>query len=315
MPAVSLRPMNLGEVLDRTFSLYKGNFLLFFGVMAWPSVFAMGFALVNTILQSVAAKPQAGVVGVYMVAGLGGGFFLLMLAYWIAYTIALGATTFAVSDVYLGNNATIWGSFRKMRGRTWRLMRLMGWIGLQLMGVVILLAIAMPMLIAATPGSVGRGVGIVLVIIMIPVLIFLPIWIMLRNSVAVPALMLENLKAREASRRSVRLMKGNLGRAFLVVLLMVLVTYTVMFIFQGPFLVAAVFMSSHGQPNYLMMGLGSVLGAVGGALAAPLLMIGLVLLYYDIRVRKEAFDLQLLMGPPLENAAGDTPAAAAAPSI
>ena len=314
MPAVSLRPMNLGELLDRTFSLYKANFLLFFGVMAWPSVFAMGFALVNTILQSVAAKPQAGVVGVYMVAGLGGGFILLMMAYWIAYTIALGATTFAVSDVYLGNNATIWGSFRKMRGRTWRLMRLMGWIGLQLIGVFVAL-VAVISLAGFTMGAAGRIVGVVLMVIMIPVLIFLPIWIMLRNGVAVPALMLENLKAREASRRSVHLMKGNLGRAFLVVLLMVLVTYTVMFIFQGPFFVAAVFMSSHGQPSYWMMGLGSVLGAVGGALGAPLLMIGLVLLYYDIRVRKEAFDLQLLMGPPLENAAGDTPAAAAAPSI
>ena len=54
---------------------------------------------------------------------------------------------------------------------------------------------------------------------------------------------------------------------------------------------------------------------LGGALAAPLLMIGLVLLYYDIRIRKEAFDLQLLMGPPIENVSGDSPAAAAAPSV
>ena len=169
MPAVTLRPLNLGELLDRTFSLYKANFLLFFGVMAWPSVFAMGFALVNTILQSVVAKPQAGVAGVYMAAGLGSGFFLLMMAYWIAYTIALGATTFAVSDVYLGNNATIWGSFRKMKGRTWRLMRLMGWIGLQFMSVFVV-AVVVISLAGATLGAAGRVVGVVLVVIMIPVM-------------------------------------------------------------------------------------------------------------------------------------------------
>ncbi len=63
-----------------------------------------------------------------------------------------------------------------------------------------------------------------------------------------------------------------------------------------------------------MMGIGSITGALGGALAAPLIMIGLVLLYYDIRVRKEAFDLQLMMEPP-ENVGGESPAAAAAPSV
>jgi len=36
MAAIDLRPLSLGEILDRTFSLYRNNFLLFFGITAIP---------------------------------------------------------------------------------------------------------------------------------------------------------------------------------------------------------------------------------------------------------------------------------------
>ena len=314
MPATMLRPLSLGELLDRTFSLYKENFLLFFGVMVWPSLLAVAVGLLNTGLQSIAVRPAAGPSAQARFAMMGVGFIigivLLVLAYWVAYTFALGATTLAVSDVYLGNVATISGSFKKMKGRTWRLMRLMLWIGVQVMLVFVLLALGIGLVAA-----VGRVVGLVGMIILFPLLVFVPAWLMLRYSVSVPALMLENLRARQAARRSGQLVKGNFGRAFLLVLLMMIITYTLMAVFQGPFFIAAILTAEHGQPSVWLMGLSSVFGAVGGALAAPLLMIGLVLLYYDIRVRKEAFDLQLLMGPAIEPAAGNSPAAAAAPSI
>ena len=310
MPATMLRPLSLGELLDRAFSLYKQNFLLFFGIMMWPSLLAVAVGLLNTGMQTLVRRPATGVNVAVMGAGIGFGMILLGIAYWVAYTIALGATTLAVSDVYLGNAVTISASYKKMKGRTWGLMCVMGWVGLQVGAVVFLLVIAMVVLAAA-----GRVVGIVAVLILLPLVIGIPLWLSLRYSVAVPAMMLEKLGARGAASRSWQLTKGNLGRAFLVLLLMVIITYTVMAVFQGPFFVAAILTADHGQPTLWLMGLSTVMGGIGGALAAPLLMIGLVLLYYDIRVRKEAFDLQLLMGPPIENTAGESPAAAATPSI
>src|SRR5581483_8886698 len=310
MPATMLRPLSLGELLDRTFSLYKQNFLLFFGIMVWPSVLAVAVGLLNTGMQSLIRRPAAGVNVAVMGAGIGFGMMVLGLAYWVAYTLALGATTLAVSDVYLGNAVTISASYKKMKGRTWGLMCLMGWISLQVGAVVVLLAILMGVIAAA-----GRAIGAVAVLILLPLIIGVPLWLLLRYSAAVPAMMLEQLRARQAASRSGQLMKGNLGRAFLLLLLMVIITYTVMAVFQGPFFVAAVMTAQNGQPALWLMGLSTVMGGLGGALAAPLLMIGLVLLYYDIRIRKEAFDLQLLMGPPIENVSGDSPAAAAAPSV
>jgi hypothetical protein len=40
-----------------------------------------------------------------------------------------------------------------------------------------------------------------------------------------------------------------------------------------------------------------LVGFVGHTLVQPVLMIGLSLLYFDQRVRKEAFDLVMLLGP------------------
>lgn len=317
MPATMLRPLSLGELLDRTFSLYKQNFLLFFGIMVWPSLLAAAIGLVNVAIQSVVLRPTAGPVNGARIAmfgaGLGFGMVLLAIAYWVGYTIALGATTLAVSDVYLGNVTTISGSFKKMRGRTWGLMCLMGWIGLQVAVVMVVAVVAIGA--AGAVGAAGPMIAVVSMIVLVPGMIGFSLWLFLRYSVAVPSMMLESLRARQAARRSGQLMKGNFGRAFLLLLLVFIITYTVMAIFQGPFFVAGILTAQHGQASVWLMGLGSVLGALGGALAAPLIMIGLVLLYYDIRVRKEAFDLQLLMGPPIESVSGDSPAAAAAPSI
>ena len=39
METIDLRPLSLGELLDRTFSLYKKHFWLFVGIMAIPSAF------------------------------------------------------------------------------------------------------------------------------------------------------------------------------------------------------------------------------------------------------------------------------------
>ena len=51
-------------------------------------------------------------------------------------------------------------------------------------------------------------------------------------------------------------------------------------------------------------------GFIAGVLASPISNIAIALIYYDQRVRKEAFDLQLMV-----EAVGQQQAAAAAPPI
>ena len=41
----ALRPMTLGELLDRTFFLYRGHFLVFAGIVALPQLIVLALQL------------------------------------------------------------------------------------------------------------------------------------------------------------------------------------------------------------------------------------------------------------------------------
>ncbi|HEV2114501.1 MAG TPA: glycerophosphoryl diester phosphodiesterase membrane domain-containing protein [Terriglobales bacterium] len=318
MPGVVLQPLNLGELLDRMFSLYRKNFLLFFGIMLLPSLLAMASGILMAVFRSPLVVPTPGTqVNAALIGSAMGGFLVAIVAYWIVYAIALGASTFAVSDVYLGRTATIAASYRRIRGRIWRLFWLMFLVALRVFGIFLLVGIGFALVIPAV-GLRSPTVGLLAVLAMLvlfPVAFGLTIWLMLRYSVCIPSMVLEDVRTGQAIRRSVQLMKGNYLRCFLLLLLTVVITYVSLMIFQGPFYIAMLLSARHGQVAIWLMSLSSVFGGLGGALSAPLIMIGLVLLYYDIRVRKEAFDLQLMMS--LVDQAGAQPvsgAAAPAPS-
>ncbi|UCH36107.1 MAG: hypothetical protein JSV65_07055, partial [Armatimonadota bacterium] len=90
----TLRPMGLLEIIDQTFRLYRANFWLFFGIAA---IVYMPLAL----LQSASVETQ-------IIAGL------LTLP---AYLLVTGALTKAVSDRYMGDEATFGGSYRHIGRR------------------------------------------------------------------------------------------------------------------------------------------------------------------------------------------------------
>lgn len=322
MPALVLQPLNLGELLDRMFSLYRKNFLLFFGIMLLPSVLAMAAGVIMALFRSPLIAPRAGspvMIKTVAVTAIG-GFALVMVAYWIVYSVALGASTFAVGDVYLGRTATIAASYRRIRGRVGRLLWLVFLVFLRIFGIFVALSFAFGVLMVPLM-MLGRGVaagviGGLATVLLVFAAMALAIWLMLRYSIAIPSLVLEDVPAHQAIRRSVQLMKGNYLRCFLLLFLTVIIAYVSLIIFQGPFYVAILMTARHGQPAVWLLSLSSISGAIGQALSAPLIMIGLVLLYYDIRVRKEAFDLQLMMS--LVDQGGAQPASgtpAPAPSL
>ena len=86
------------------------------------------------------------------------------------------------------------------------------------------------------------------------------------------------------------------------VFLCAVIAYVGVIVFQGPFFVTMMFSMRGGAiPDWLGYTM-AISGAVGSAITGPILMIALVLCYYDTRIRKEAFDLQFMMAS-LESAA------------
>ncbi len=59
-PAYALRPLSLGEILDRSFAVYRGNFWLFAGIAALSSVVQLvANAVLLVIYRGIVPRPKA----------------------------------------------------------------------------------------------------------------------------------------------------------------------------------------------------------------------------------------------------------------
>ena len=329
MEIADLRPLSLGELLDRAFTIYRGNFWVLAGTMALPA--ALGIPLTFFVLRfdttlfanpvaPVAPSPQAilGFAALYLV-------FLFVTA--LVYALVAGAMTFAVSEAYLGRKATIAASYKSLRGKCWRLIGVALNVLLRLMGIAILVslvlggvglvllgatAVATRAVAAGTPPVVLGVVFAVMFLLLYLLILATMVYLSLRYAVAIPALALENLGVLASIRRSVRLTKGRRGHVFVAMLLAFIISMVGSMVFYVPFYIPSMIMMArdHAVPAWLSL-LSAVFAALGSSVTSPIFMIVLVLCYYDTRVRKEAFDLQFMMAS-LDNspaAAGTVPSA------
>lgn len=305
-PIPDLRPLSLSELLDRTFTYYRRNFWLFVGIMAIPQLFVVAMSILFEEIQHLgrSAAPAAWDVdwlAPQMIIGIAVGVILFLTIFSIVYLFAQGATALALSEVHLGRTPTIRGSYQEMKRHLWRIFLLVNVICLRLLGVGMLLIVGIAVIAAgaglASSSALAGALVILLGVLAILASIVLLFLLGLRYSLSTPALLLENLKAGEAIRRSVFLARGNLGRIFLMSFLMSMVSWTASAICAGPFMLLETVLAikSKGVIPMWVSVPGNVAAGVGRALGAPLLMIGLALIYYDARVRKEGFDLQHML--------------------
>jgi hypothetical protein len=292
-----LRPLTLGELLDRAFLLYRRNFWLFAGIMLFPSCLIIPIRFFILRNRGVPFPWNAPSPQTHDLAYTFGFLFV----YWIVYAVAEAATINAVADAYLGRRSTIRGAYGKIRGRVWRAIGVT--LNVYILTLLLIFLFALLALIAGiafaavmNQGSVSAKPPVALVPISLAVGGFgIGLLFSARYTLSLPAVLLEDIKWRAAIRRSVQLSRGCRGQIFVAILLGIVVSYAAAVMFQGPFYVGIAVMGIKGHlPNWLIFGI-SVSGTLGGAIASPLLMIALVLCYYDLRIRKEGFDLRHMM--------------------
>jgi uncharacterized membrane protein len=114
----------------------------------------------------------------------------------------------------------------------------------------------------------------------------------IRNSLAIPAAVMENLTVRAAMRRSKVLVAGRKGRIFLLGLLMIAL-YMVAGVLQMPF--ALLILHSRSAEQVLVQVISLLVAFLCSSLIGPVAAIALCLFYIDERVRREAFDIEFLM--------------------
>jgi hypothetical protein len=268
MAALDLRPLSLGELLDRTFFLYRRNFPLFVGIAVIPYslFFVMNLASALMPIYVRSAGPRDFSSPGFLTAAVGGGLFALLAVFagFVAFLFSVGATVYAVSELYMGRRISIRESFGRVRGKTWTIFGVLFLSGLILLGGFLALVI---------PG----------------------IYLMCRVCVATPAALLEDLGASDSIRRSFELTRDFAGRAFMIYLVSFSMAWALAAVFQMPFALLITLNGRHSPLFVLWTVLMQVGNFLASALVAPVSTIGFALFYYDLRVRKEAFDLQMMM--------------------
>jgi hypothetical protein len=270
MTALDLRPLSLGELLDRTFFLYRRHFLLFTGIAAIPYSLFFVVNLASTLISRISATgarfPGQPSPAAFGLAAAGGGILALIviLAGFIAYLFSIGASVFAVSEIYAGHQTSIGASLNRVRGHAGTVFGVLFLSGLIVMGGFILLVI--------------------------PAFYFA-----CRICVATAAALLEDIGPADAIRRSFELTKDFAGRAFLIYLLAFAMAFAVVGVLQFPFGILIAVYAKQPQLVTILTLLTQVGSFIGNVLVAPVSTIAFALFYYDLRVRKEAFDLQMML--------------------
>jgi len=293
----TLRPMSISQLLDRTFHLYRNNFLLFAGIAALPPAMLVVAQLAVLILQqTMSGLSETATLVVGCSAALSALVFLLV--YMLGTALATGATVHAVSCVHLGNPVTIVESYRAVRPLTWRilgvslLISLMVGAALMVVYFVVIIPVFMGAALMKSSGPAGMIVGCAIAVPLLIVGIGLAAFLNCRYSLAVPACVLEKLGVMACLQRSVFLSKKALWRIFLIFVLTLILAISIELALSIPNYIAVGF---RGVPSLPFQIWGIIAGFLSKAIAVPIGTIALSLVYFDQRVRKEAFDLQLMM--------------------
>ena len=318
----NLRPLTLGEILDRTAQLYRSNFLLFAGIYAVYS----GVVLVVNLLQ---IGLNTWVIGSHPAIGLRLLSVALSLVYLLLIFIFAGAVTAAINRavawVHLGEPATIRGAYKSIMPHLGRYLWLQTIVAFIIGAPFVIFCVIAGVVIAFIPGIFSGQpisnnpqsmllVGIVFgvfVLVMIPWVVY-AILMGLRYSLAVPACVVENIKARMAIRRSIELSKGARGRIFLLGLIVVIIGSGLGIFTQGFFVLAAIKHPGHMLPAW-MQASQQICGFFTNTFLGPIFAAGITLFYYDQRVRKEGYDIEWMMqaaGLTVPAQAAELPAAA-----
>lgn len=290
MADVTLRPMTLGQVLDTTFSLYKRNFWLFAGITALPFLLVLLFQIVVAATGSpFAGTGRSTAISPDLLGRMAAGVTIGVTIYLVILGYTQAATIFAVSDLYLARSATVRGSFSKVGAKILRIM---------LIFLIAIIAVVVGILVFSL------AVGIMVAIFKSPLLIFplflgmgvLALIVLCRLALWIPTAMLENAGAVSSFQRSLHLTQGYALQIFLIYLLVGVLTYAAILIFQAPFLAMAAKAAAARQALPFGIAVLQDLGAfVSNVLVGPIGTIAISLMYYNLRVRKEAFDIQHLM--------------------
>src|SRR5258708_10179540 len=101
MPNGQIRPLDFGELLDQSFTLYRRHFALLYTISVVPGLLISPLAIL--LREPHGVVPTAANFGSYMLRLYG-----WLLVYSLGGFFSIAAAVYAVSQISLGRKTTVW---------------------------------------------------------------------------------------------------------------------------------------------------------------------------------------------------------------
>ena len=207
------------------------------------------------LLMKAGMRGSTGSPGASIATILSEVLFILLWAS-VALPIATGAGTYAISERYLGHEVTIGQALRHVLKTLW---------GLSIAQLLVSLWVFIGFLLFIVPGILWS----------------------LSYSLVVPVVLIEGRKAAAGLKRSWELVKGNRGKVFAVLVVVSALQWLLGF---GVGSLSKLLDLQSGSGSFVRPAFENITSIF----LTPLGIIADILLYYDFRIRKEGFDLEML---------------------
>lgn len=277
--AQNLRPLSIAELFDRSFRLYRQNFGTFLGIVALTQLPLFAFQLVLLMTQGATTADLAEFSDL-----LEGPVSFLAIWHILVSTlftqIGAAALTQAISDNYLGRKVSTLSAFRRI-GRSWLTL-----IFALIVAGLVIGATAVPFILMLFIPCIGQIVGFAGAI----AVMFMGIVL---TSLVTPVVVLEKKSAGKATRRAWELAKKRMG--WILGYLFLLGLFSSLAIDGPTFLLQSLFDSFVGSTNLMTQSIVQQTGnLLFSALFLPIELTAITLMYFDLRIRFEGFDLLVL---------------------
>ena len=254
-----LRPLSVGEMLDAGFRLFRARFGTLVACVVVPVV---PLTILGTIIIASTDPDAFDVNATSTDSGAAlAGFLISIFLQSAGAALAVAACFKAISAAYLGERTSFGDSLAYALRRF------------------------IPLMVAY----------IVIVIITIPgfILLLIPgIWLTIKLCMAFPAVIFERAGPFRSIGRSWKLTKNNWWRVFGTLVVVFLIAMVVNFALAAVLGIVAAGSDSISEVAYAV--LNTIITLLTYMLTYPLWAAVMTVIYYDLRVRNEGFDLQLL---------------------
>ena len=270
----SLQPMSFTDILDGMFSLYRSHFQLFWGIIAVYIVLGLAIDQISAFLIT------SGAVSGTSVAVL---VFTILCSIVLSIFVSAGLT-YASGQAYLGSAITSQEAFQQASVYFWMYLATTFLWGLPVVGL--------SMTVIGIPLAIYFGVR----------------W----GLYSLPVIF-EGSRTWNALARSAELVKGSWLRVFAITLVIYLITFMITFILEYVFgfvlssvgvaeleepttpleTVRRLFIPASNEIGWFAYTVRGFVRLCISAFTMPLERIGFTLLYFDQRIRKESFGIEM----------------------